>query len=121
MKTELEQCLRLRFPEIYPYGLIYHESGDDCIVYRLLRHFGQYCIGNLEERQTGEILSVMNELYHSKDLFCKNAIENEFLSVIAENLGTVDLMTHLNRIPQPLQLTYIKVLLETLKYKKAVG
>lgn len=118
MKIELEQCLRLRFPEIYPYGLMTLERDDECAVYRLLRHFGSYCSGHLEAQETAEIMTVMNELYHSKDLFCQNAIENEFLAVLAEHLGPADLMTHLNRIPGPLQITYIKVLLEILKYQK---
>lgn len=118
MKTELEQCLRVRFPEIYPYGLIAGASDDECIDYRLLRHFGQYCSVNFGGNKADEILQVINTLYQSHDLFIQNAIENEFLFIVAESLGTTDLMVHLNRIPVELQLIYVKVLLETLKHKK---
>lgn len=59
MKTELEQCFRVRFPEIYPYGLMTHESDDECTVYRLLRYFGSYCSGHLESPENAEMMKVI--------------------------------------------------------------
>lgn len=118
MKTEIIQCLQLRFPEISPYRLVNPDPGDECIAYRLLNHFGQYCSENFMEKKTAEILLVVNTLYQSENLFIQNAIENEFLAVLAKNLDSSDLLMHLNKIPFDFQLPYIKVLLETLRSTK---
>lgn len=115
MKSEIENCLRSRFPELYPYNLITYETNDLLVDYRLLNHFGNLCAKNLNDSKSQEILEVINYLYHSKDLFTQNAIENEFLAVIAEKLGMEKMMDKLKLIPEKIQLIYIKVLLEIFK------
>lgn len=118
MKTTLEQSLRIGFPEIYPYAMLNKEGNANYKEYMVLRHFGMYCSTHFDEHASREIIAMINSHYQSKDLFIQNAIENEFLYVIAEKLGTQNFLNHLNLIPGELQLSYVKVLLETLKHKK---
>lgn len=118
MKTTLEQSLRIGFPEIYPYAMLNKEGNANYKEYMVLRHFGMYCSTHFDEHASREIIAMINSHYQSKDLFIQNAIENEFLYVIAEKLGTQNFLNHLNLIPGELHLSYVKVLLETLKHKK---
>ena len=117
MHLSIEQELRMRFPEIYPFSLLIKHPGE-LAEYRLLNYFGNYCAENFGTTKSEEILCAINNLYESRDLFVKNAIENEFFSAMTEVLGAKELMTDLQKIPSKLQLVYIKVLLETLKTQK---
>lgn len=117
MYLSVEQELRMKFPEIYPLSLLIKFPGE-LAEYRLLNYFGNFCAENFGSKKSEEILLTVNNLYQSENLFVKNAIENEFLFAISELLGTNELINHLQKIPNKLQLAYVKVLFETLKIKK---
>lgn len=118
MYLSVEQEFRRKFPEIYPLSLLIKFPGE-LAEYRLLNYFGNFCAENFGSKKSEEILLTVNNLYQSENLFVKNAIENEFLFAIAEFLGTNELINHLQKIPNKLQLAYVKVLFETLKIKKS--
>ncbi|MFZ6664753.1 DUF7674 family protein [Peijinzhouia sedimentorum] len=109
--SDFLQQLEKQFPEIYPPAL---ENGK-YVIYEVLNHFGAYCALHIEEEKTREILNAIDQVYQQKQLFTCNAIENEFLSVIALKLGAKDLINHLKKIPKSLWAGYIKVLIETNK------
>lgn len=117
MNLSVEQEFRMKFPEIYPLSMLIKFPGE-WAEYRLLNYFGNYCAENFTTKKAEEILILIDYLYQSEDLFVRNAIENEFLSSLAEGLGAAEMIQHLQKIPSKLQLVYIKVLLETLKNHK---
>lgn len=114
MKSNIEQKLQEHFPELCPAEI----DNDKFSLYKLLNHFGNYCSSHSESDKSQEILNVIDNLYQAKNLFDRNAIENEFLSVITRNLGVSELMHHLKKIPESLWTVYIKVLMETHKDQK---
>lgn len=109
--TTVIQQLKEKFPEIFP---IVPEN-DRYATYTVLHHFSDYCAHHFEEAKSKEILNIINTYYHQKNLLLCNAIENEFLSPLAIQLGVNELMKQLEMMPQNLWSVYIKVLIETQK------
>lgn len=105
------QLFKEQFPEIFPVD----SQNDKFAAYAVLHHFGDYCAHHFENDKSKAILNTVNKVYLRKNLFACNAIENEFFSVIAKQLGVNDLMQHLKNIPENLWTVYIKVLIETQK------
>ena len=112
MNTIIQQ-FKEQFPEIFPTS----SENDKYEKYAILHHYGDYCAQHFEEEKSIEILNIINKIYQQKNLFICNAIENEFFSPLASQLGVNDLMMHLKRIPENLWSIYIKVLIETQKNK----
>lgn len=110
MNTIIQQ-FKEQFPEIYPIV----STNDSYASYKVLHHFGLYCAQHFEEEKSKEILNTVNMVYQKKSLFTCNAIENEFFSALAGQLGITELMKHLQLIPENLWSVYIKVLIETQK------
>lgn len=117
MTTSLEESLRIGFPQVYPHSMLKEEYNSTCKGYIVLRYFGIYCSTHFEDQLTLNIISLINVHYQSNNLFIQNAIENEFLFAIADNLGTQGLLNNLNKIPEELQMIYLKVLMQTMKNK----
>ena len=113
MNTIIQQ-LKEQFPEIFPKTM----ENNRYEAYKVLHHFGNYCVRNLEKEETQEILNAINKIYQRKNLFTSNAIENEFLFALATELGVTDLMKHLKILPENLWAVYISVLIETQKNNK---
>jgi len=110
MNTIIQQ-FKEQFPEIFPTN----SGNDKYATYAVLNHYGVYCAQHFEEDTSKEILNTINKVYQLKNLFTCNAIENEFFSALASQLGVNELMKHLQRIPENLWAVYIKVLIETQK------
>jgi len=110
MNTIIQQ-FKEQFPEIFPAF-----SGNDRYeTYAVLHHYGVYCALHFEEEKSKEILNTVNKAYQRKNIFICNAIENEFLSALAGQLGVSELMKHLLHIPENLWSVYIKILIEIQK------
>ncbi len=107
--NNITQIFKKQFPEIYPSAF----DKDKYSNYLVLHHFGTFCAKNFKDGKTKEILITVNDMYNQKSLFTNNAIENEFLSALATELGANDLMNQLNSFPQNLWQPYIKVLIQT--------
>lgn len=110
MNTIIKQFKEL-YPEIFPDTV----ENDRYAPYAVLNHFGKYCAQHLEDEKCKEIMDIVNAVYQRENLFTCNAIENEFLSALANSLGAVELMKQLKHIPENLWAVYIKVLIETQK------
>lgn len=107
----IDQQFKKQFPEIYPVDA----ANDRSATYSVLHHFGTYCAQHFEDEKALEILNSVNNFYQQGNLFNCNAIENEFLYALANQLGINNVMNHLKRIPKNLWAVYIKVLIETQK------
>ncbi len=110
MNTIIQQ-FKEQFPDIFPAN----SGNDKYATYAVLHHYGVYCAQHFEEDTSKEILNAINKVYQRKNLFSCNAIENEFFSALASQLGVKELMKHLQCIPENLWAVYIKVLIETQK------
>ena len=110
--NNIKQQFIIQFPEIYPVGL----NNDHYATYTVLQHFGNYCANHFEDEMGKEILNSVSALYDQNNFFNCNAIENEFLFPLAEQLGLNNIMKHLQNIPEKLWPVYIKVLIETQKH-----
>ena len=113
MNTIIQQ-FKQQFPEIYPSAL----GNDRYVAYSVLNYFGSYCAQHFEEDKSKDILNTINKVYQQKSVFTCNAIENEFFSALASQLGVNDLMKQFQNIPETLWSVYIKVVIETQKNKQ---
>lgn len=107
--------LILKLKERIPLSFSINVEKDDYLIYRLLNHHANFCIQNWDSLETKEVFALINEEYRRENLFTQNAIENEFLMVLASHLDTSNLMLHLTSLPETLQPVYLKVLIETKK------
>lgn len=94
------------------------QENDELVLYKKLNLLGCYYTEHFEEEKAGEIIKVIEAIYKRKYLFVCNAIENEFLSVLALHSKPSELSHLLESLPESLWVVYIKVLLETLKNNK---
>ncbi len=90
-------------------------ENDSCVAYSVLNHFGRYCAQHYQHQEAMEIMNMINLFYQSKNIFISNAIENEFLSVLATELDMTDLMNSLKRMPEGLWTAYLRVLIAAQK------
>ncbi len=95
----------------------FHEN-DELVLYKKMNLLGSYYTEHFEEEKAGEIMKVIEAIYKRKNLFICNAIENEFLSVLAQHSKPAGLSNLLKSLPESLWVVYIKVLLETFKDNK---
>lgn len=78
---------------------------------KLAKHY-QYLFFNQEYEKSREIINVINLLYSSGKLHVKNAIENEFLEVIASDETPATMRKHLNIFSHELKTAFIKTIIE---------
>jgi len=112
MDNIIEQ-FKNQFPDIYPVVL----TNDRYVTYSVLQHFGAFCAQNFAAQKSKDILNTIGALYTRDNLFNRNAIENEFFSPLAQQLGVNNLTEHLQNIPENMWGVYLKVLIETQKIK----
>lgn len=115
MTTNIEQCFRLQFPELYPFGMFATENQEYLIDYKVLIFFTGFCSEHPTCKQSKDILILINSIYKTQNIFVQNAIENEFLAVMVEKLGTTDWEKQLELIPAELQIVYKRIVLEMKK------
>jgi hypothetical protein len=110
METRIQKTLCQWFPDAFD-NIVRLEFKSD---YDLLHHFAKYTkklvIGDCENKS--EPFKIIALLYFKGTLFEKNAIENEFLSVIALEENTNTLKEHLELMPELLRSVYLKTILE---------
>ena len=83
--------------------------------YAILRKLACYCQEKMKERseqEAAEVIRIINLLYSGGSLHDKNAIENEFLEVLAESEAPCSLKQHIQSFPAELKQAYLKTILE---------
>lgn len=83
--------------------------------YALLRKLANYCQQQIDagaHEKAGQVIKIINLLYAGSSLHEKNAIENEFLEVLAGNEAPATLKTHMTIFPDKLKQAYLKTILE---------
>lgn len=110
MESAIDQ-LKKQFQDIFPESV----ESNRFTAYMVFHYFGKYCALHFENDQAQLVLNTISRIYREKHLFTCNAIENEFLSVLAKELDAKDLTGHLKKIPESLWEVYIKVFIETQK------
>jgi len=109
METKIQKTLRQWFPDAFAEEQGTEPRSD----YEILQQFARYTIRLIHDKKNEkEPFEIVNQLYQRGSLHDKNAIENEFFSVLitAESPGT--LKWHLELMPENLKTVYLKTILE---------
>lgn len=83
--------------------------------YTLLNSLADFCAQHIsegEEKKAKQVIDIINLLYMSGSLHDKNAIENEFLEVLAQSDAPASLKAHMKLFPERLKQAYLKTILE---------
>lgn len=91
------------------------ENEDYISEYSLLKKLADYCrlkIKEGENEKANEVIKIINLLYSGGTLHEKNAIENEFLEVLALDEAPSSLKAHISMFPEKLKEAYLKTILE---------
>ncbi|KEO75899.1 DUF7674 family protein [Anditalea andensis] len=83
--------------------------------YEHLKHLAEYCrypFVKEDQAKAEQIFKIISLLYASGTLHDRNAIENEFLSVLAMDEAPSSLKMHLKAFPEKLKAAYLKTILE---------
>jgi hypothetical protein len=107
METRIQRTLSQWFPSVFTDN----EMAND---YEMLRKFANYTIQLVENDMENKMepFKIINLIYLNGTLHDKNAIENEFLSVIASVESPKSLKTLLKLMPEGIRAVYIKTILE---------
>lgn len=107
METKIKKTLAQWFPEAFDKSKTYTE-------YEMLNVFAKYTQALIREDKgtKSEPFKIINLLYVSGNLHDKNAIENEFFSVLMENESEGSLKQHLELMPEVIRKAYIKTIIE---------
>ena len=83
METRIQRTLRQWFPDAFAEEQKSGYRSD----YDILQQFARYTIGLIYEKKESEKepFKIVNQLYQKGNLHDKNAIENEFFSVLPEH------------------------------------
>lgn len=90
---------------------------DDSIIseYDLLRKLADECRERIREQdheKAMQVIRIINLIYASGSLHERNAIENEFLEVLATEEAPASLKEHVKILPKPLKEAYLKIIFE---------
>jgi len=90
---------------------------DECknSEYLLLRKLANYCRDKMQgsnQDDAFQVIKIVNFLYADGSLHIKNAIENEFLEVLATDETPASLKEHIHLLPEKLRTAYLKTILE---------
>lgn len=118
MKTIIKNTIKQWAPEAE--GLVPElDTFDDCIAdYLLLHKLAEVCSQKIssgledELERVQEIAKVINLLYEGGNQYTRNAIENEFLTVLSFQESPGSLKKHLDLFPLELRKGFIKTILE---------
>lgn len=108
METKIIKTLK----EWLPWILV---NERDISEYSLLNKLAVYCrlkIKSGENEKANQAIKIINLLYSGGNLHEKNAIENEFLEVLALDESPSSLKDHLRVFPKNLKEAYLKTILE---------
>jgi len=110
METRIQKTLRHWFPEAFE-GT---EKSMMCTDYAILRQFAEYTQKLIKDKSEDqkEPFKIIHLLYSKGSLYEKNAIENEFLSVLASDEISLTLKQHLELMPEGLRAIYMKTIVE---------
>ena len=110
METRIQKTLSQWFPDAFA-NVKKTELKSD---YDTLHHFAKYVKKLISDNceNKSEPFKIINLLYSKGTLFEKNAIENEFFSVIAFEENPCTLKEHLDLMPEVLRPIYLKTILE---------
>lgn len=86
-------------------------SSEYELLSKLANHY-QDLFQHQEYEKSKEIINVINLLYSSGKLHVKNAIENEFLEVIASDETPATMRKHLSIFSHELKAAFIKTIIE---------
>jgi len=108
METKIQKTLHHWFPEAF-------KQTDEMIPtdYLVLHRFAEYTRKLLSDNSEGqkEPFRIIFLLYSNGTLFEKNAIENEFLIVLASEENSMTLKQHLELMPEGLKMVYLKTII----------
>jgi|GEM_PF-1648146 len=110
METNIRKTLVHWFPKAFSdIG-----GGASYSDYEVLCHFARYTITLISDNNESkhEPFKLILQMYRKGTLYEKNAIENEYLRILAEEEKSLTLMEHLCLMPEDLKAVYIKTILE---------
>jgi len=110
MGTRIQKTLCHWFPEAFDETAKSLISSDYVILHQFAE-FTQRLINEHTETQK-EPFKIIHLLYSKGSLFEKNAIENEFLNVLASDENSLTLKQHLELMPEELRAIYVKTIIE---------
>lgn len=108
METKIVKTVK----EWLPWSL---ENEGQISEYSLLRKLADYCRAKIKEgenEKANQVIKIINLLYAGGTLHEKNAIENEFLEVLALDETPSSLKAHMSVFPEKLKEAYLKTILE---------
>jgi hypothetical protein len=111
METKIQKTLKQWFPEAFSETCIQSNQTD----YEILNLFAHYTLKLIEvnnKELEQEPFKLINIIYQCSCLQDRNAIENEFLRVLAESQSPGSLRSHMNLMPEMLRHVYLKTILE---------
>lgn len=108
METKIQKTLHHWFPEAF-------KQLDELMTtdYLVLHRFAEYTRKLINDNCEGqkEPFRIIFLLYSNGTLFEKNAIENEFLIVLASEENSMTLKQHLELMPEGLRMVYLKTII----------
>lgn len=111
METKIKKTLKQWFSNVFPEESLLENLSD----YEILHQFAHYTLEFIQQSNMEidkEPFKIINLLYQNGNLHDRNAIENEFLSVIARNESANSLKMHMDLMPKELRPIYLKTILE---------
>jgi hypothetical protein len=111
METKIQKSLKQWIPNFFSEEKIMENNSD----YELLHQFAKYALKLIQHNDSEkgkEPFKIINIMYQSGNLHDRNAIENEFLSVLAQEESTGSLKAHMDLMPKDLRSIYLKTILE---------
>jgi hypothetical protein len=111
MKTKIQKSLEQLIPDFFSEEKISEIYSD----YELLNLFTKYIIKLFNQNdieKVKEYFKIINIIYHNGNLHDRNAIENEILTVFANEESPGSLRSHMEIMPKELRPVYLKAILE---------
>lgn len=118
MKTKILNSIQQWVPESEKWMPEIQKYDSNMADYIILKKTANLCImkinsGIIEEiENVREIIKIINLLYQGGNQYTRNAIENEFLTVLSDEEALIILKNHINLFPSELKKGYIKTILE---------
>lgn len=110
METRIQKTLKHWFPNAFADEKKTISDSD----YEMLQQFARYTLQLIQENNEDEKepFKIVDMLYHKGSLHDKNAIENEFFSILTKVESPGTLKCHLELMPNNLKPVYLKTILE---------
>lgn len=118
MKTKIINTINEWAPEAVSLVSNLESTNENLADYELLQKLAEVCKQKINSglendlEQVREITKVLNILYQGEKQYTKNAIENEFLTVLSFEESPGSLKKHLDLFPDELRKGYIKTIIE---------